>query len=90
MGAATWRYRAQVTVHAPATVAAGRLPPAVLVDAVDDHTCIIHVGSDTPQMLAAYLGMLDADFEVEGPPELVEQLATLSDRYRHAIPGTGA
>jgi predicted DNA-binding transcriptional regulator YafY len=90
VGAATWRYRAQVTVHAPATVAAGRLPPAVLVDAVDDHTCIIHVGSDTPQMLAAYLGMLDADFEVDGPPELVEQLATLSDRYRHAIPGTGA
>jgi predicted DNA-binding transcriptional regulator YafY len=89
VGAATWRYRAQVTVHAPATVAAGRLPPAVLVDAVDDHTCIIHVGSDTPQMLAAYLGMLDADFEVDGPPELVEQLATLSDRYRHAIPGTG-
>jgi predicted DNA-binding transcriptional regulator YafY len=90
VGAATWRYRAQVTVHAPATVAAGRLPPAVLVDAVDDHTCIVHVGSDTPQMLAAYLGMLDADFEVDGPPELVEQLATLSDRYRHAIPGTGA
>ena len=90
VGAATWRYRARVTVHAPATVAAGRLPPAVLVDAVDDHTCIIHVGSDTPQLLAAYLGMLDADFEVDGPPELVEQLATLSDRYRHAIPGTGA
>ena len=88
VGSATWRYRAQVTVHAPATVAARRLPPAVLVDAVDDHTCIVHVGSDTPQMLAAYLGMLDADFEVDGPPELVEQLATLSDRYRHAIPGT--
>jgi hypothetical protein len=90
VGSATWRYRAQVKVHAPATVAARRLPPAVLVDAVDDHTCIVHVGSDTAQMLAAYLGMLDADFEVDGPPELVEQLATLSDRYRHAIPGTGA
>jgi predicted DNA-binding transcriptional regulator YafY len=89
VGSATWRYRAQVKVHAPATVVAGRLPPAVLVDAVDDHTCIVHAGSDTPQMLAVYLGMLDADFEVDGPPELVERLATLSDRYRHAIPGTG-
>jgi hypothetical protein len=36
-------------------------------------------------MLAAYLGMLDADFEVEEPPELVERLRTLADRYRRAV-----
>jgi predicted DNA-binding transcriptional regulator YafY len=52
VGSATWRYRARVRVHAPAAVVAGRLPPAVLVDAVDEHTCIIDAGSDTPQMLA--------------------------------------
>jgi len=85
VGSATWRYRARVKVHAPATVVAGRLPPAVLVDAVDEQTCIIDAGSDTPQMLAVYLGMLDEDFEVDGPPELVEQLATLAARYRRAI-----
>jgi predicted DNA-binding transcriptional regulator YafY len=85
VGSATWRYRARVRVHAPAAVVAGRLPPAVLVDAVDEHTCIIDAGSDTPQMLAVYLGMLDVDFDVDGPPELVEQLATLAARYRRAI-----
>jgi hypothetical protein len=90
VGSATWRYRARVKVHAPATVVAGRLPPAVLVDAVDEHTCIIDAGSDTPQMLAVYLGMLDVDFEVDGPPELVEQLASLADRYRRAITRPGA
>ena len=37
-----------------------------------------------PQMLAAYLGMLDVDFEAVEPPELVEQLQTLADRYRRA------
>jgi predicted DNA-binding transcriptional regulator YafY len=89
VGSATWRYRALVKVHAPATVVAGRLPPAVLVDAVDEHTCIIDAGSDTPQMLAVYLGMLDEDFEVDGPPELVEQLATLAARYRRAITRPG-
>jgi predicted DNA-binding transcriptional regulator YafY len=89
VGSATWRYRARVKVHAPATVVAGRLPPAVLVDAVDEHTCIIDAGSDTPQMLAVYLGMLDEDFEVDGPPELVEQLATLAARYRRAITRPG-
>jgi WYL domain len=35
------------------------------------------------------LGMLDVDFEVDGPPELVEQLDRLADRYRRAIAGTG-
>ena len=89
VGSATWRYRARVKVHAPATVVAGRLPPAVLVDPVDEHTCIIDAGSDTPQMLAVYLGMLDVDFEVDGPPELVEQLATLAARYRRAITRPG-
>jgi predicted DNA-binding transcriptional regulator YafY len=90
VGSATWRYRARVTVHAPAAVVAGRLPPAVLVEAVDEHTCNLNVGSDTPQMLAVYLGMLGVDFEVGEPPELLEQLRTLADRYRRAIPTTGA
>jgi predicted DNA-binding transcriptional regulator YafY len=84
VGSATWRYRARVTVHAPAELVAGRLPPAVLVEAVDEHTCIASVGSDTPQMLAVYLGMLDVDFEVVEPPELVEHVRALADRYRRA------
>jgi predicted DNA-binding transcriptional regulator YafY len=87
VGSATWRYRARVRVHAPAAMVAGRLPPAVMVEAVDEHTCVIDVGSDTPQMLALYLGMLDVDFDVEDP-ELVEQLRTLADRYRRAITTT--
>jgi predicted DNA-binding transcriptional regulator YafY len=89
VGAATWRYRAQVRVHAPAAQLTARLPPAVLVEAVDEHTCIVNVGSDTPQMLAVYLGMLDVDFEVREPPELVEQLQALANRYRRAIVTTG-
>jgi predicted DNA-binding transcriptional regulator YafY len=87
VGSATWRYRARVKVHAAAALIAGRLPPAVLVEAVDEHTCIVNVGSDSPQMLAVYLGMLDVDFEAVEPPELVEQLRTLADRYCRAITG---
>jgi predicted DNA-binding transcriptional regulator YafY len=87
VGSATWRYRARVTVHAPAAVIAGRVPPAVVVAAVDERTCVASVGSDTPQMLAAWLGMLDCDFEVVEPPELVEQLRALAGRYRRATAG---
>ncbi|HEU4397550.1 MAG TPA: YafY family protein [Actinomycetota bacterium] len=89
VGSATWRYRARVTVHAAAALVAGRVPPAVLVEAVDEHTCVVHAGADTPQMLAVYLGMLDLDFEVGGPPELVEQLRALAERYRRAITRQG-
>jgi predicted DNA-binding transcriptional regulator YafY len=85
VGAATWRYRARVTVRAPASLVAARVPPAVVVEAVDERSCVVDAGSDTPHMLALYLGMLDADFEVREPPELVEQLAALADRYRRAI-----
>jgi hypothetical protein len=84
LGSAMWRYRARVTVHAPAEVIAVRLPPTVEVEAVDEHTCVVDVGSDTPQLLAVYLGMLDADFEVTDPPELVRGLRELADRYRRA------
>jgi predicted DNA-binding transcriptional regulator YafY len=89
VGSATWRYRARVTVHAPAAVVAARVPPAVLVEAVDERTCVVDAGSDTPQMLVVYLGMLDADFEVDEPPELVEQVRALADRYRRATAGAG-
>ena len=85
VGAATWRHRARVRVHAPAEQVAGRLPPAVVLEAVDERTCIANVGSDTPEMLAAYLGMLGVDFDADEPPELVEQLRTLAARYRRAI-----
>ncbi|HMG29571.1 MAG TPA: YafY family protein [Jiangellaceae bacterium] len=84
-GAATWRYRARVRVHAPAEAVAGRLPPAVRVEPVDAHSCVIEVGSDTPQMLALYLGMLDADFTVEHPGEMAEHFLALADRYRRAV-----
>lgn len=84
VGQATWRYRARVRVHAPADVVSTRLPPAIRVEPIDDHTSAIDVGSDTPQMLAVYLGMLDADFEVTQPSELVDHLRTLVDRYDRA------
>jgi predicted DNA-binding transcriptional regulator YafY len=85
VGSATWRYRARVKVHAAAEAIAGRLPPAVVVEAVDERSCYVDVGSDSPGMLALYLGMLDADFEVGDAPELAAQLAVLADRYRRAI-----
>jgi predicted DNA-binding transcriptional regulator YafY len=85
LGSAMWRYRARAKVHAPAEEVAARLPPAVTVESVDEHTSLVHVGSDSPGMLAVWLGMLEADFEVDDCPELANHLRKLADRYTRAV-----
>jgi predicted DNA-binding transcriptional regulator YafY len=84
LGSAMWKYRARVTLHTRAEAIAERLPASVLLEPVDEHTCVLDTGADTPQMLALFVGMLDVDFDVTEPPELVEHLRKLSDRYQRA------
>ena len=48
-------YRARVKVHAPAERVAARVPPAVVVEAIDERSCFANVGSDTPHDLAFWL-----------------------------------
>ncbi|ONI83139.1 DNA-binding transcriptional regulator [Actinosynnema sp. ALI-1.44] len=79
-----WRYRANVTVYAPTEHVVARLPPSVVVEPVDERTCRVDVGSDNPRMLALWLGMLDADFEITDSLELAEELTAIADRYQRA------
>ncbi|GAA3163022.1 WYL domain-containing protein [Planomonospora alba] len=85
VSSAAWRYRADVTVHAPAEAVAERINPAVgTVEALDADTCVLRTGADSLESLAVHLGLLGCDFTVSDPPELVELLRALSDRYRRA------
>ena len=68
----------------PRRSAGGSTPAAGMVETVDERTCLLDTGADTLETLAVYLGMLGADFEVGAPPELVEHLRDLADRYRRA------
>ncbi|NED98940.1 helix-turn-helix transcriptional regulator [Phytoactinopolyspora halotolerans] len=86
---ATWVYRARIRLHAPADHAQSRLPAAVTVEPVDDETCIITAGSDNWQMLAVYLSMLDADFDVLDPPEFADHLRQIAARLLRAADATG-
>lgn len=82
---ALWRFRTRVLVHAPASEVTARLPVgAGVVTPVDAYTCTLDCGADTPHQLALYLGLLDQDFTVTDPPELVDQLRTLAARYLRA------
>jgi predicted DNA-binding transcriptional regulator YafY len=88
VGTAMWRYHATITAHLPAEALAARLPPALTVHPVDERSCRVDVGSDTPQLLAIHLGMLDVDFDIDDAdrhPELVEHLRRLSERFQRAV-----
>jgi predicted DNA-binding transcriptional regulator YafY len=80
-----WRFRARVRVQAPAEVIAERIGRWVgTVEPIDERTCVLDAGANTMETLAVYLGMLDADFTVSDPPELVDHLRRLTDRYRRS------
>ncbi len=85
VGTATWRYRARVIVHAGAEHVRSRIPVPVDVEPIGDDRCSFEPGSDHPTMLALYLGMLDADFEIIDAPELVEALRQLVGRFGRSI-----
>src|SRR4051794_22976517 len=79
------RFQARVLIHAPVATIAERIGPWVgTVEASGVDRCILDTGADSLEMLAVHLGMLDADFTVTDPPELVGHLRSLADRYGRA------
>jgi len=74
-----WPYRSRIRLHAPVTEIAGRVDG--IVTAIDDRTCRVELTSDSFDMIAFVLAMLDVDFEVESPPELVDHLRRLAVRF---------
>src|SRR5215207_1541071 len=87
---AGWTVHARIRVDAPADAVLARINPAVgVVEALDDHTCVLVTGADSVELIAVYIGMLGMDFSVDGPPELVAQLAVVGERYRRAVAVNG-
>jgi predicted DNA-binding transcriptional regulator YafY len=83
------KYEARIQVKAPAQMIAERVPREVVVEPIDDNTCTVHARANSVEMLALYLGMLDADFTVAEPPELIARLNTLAERYSKAAGNVG-
>ena len=81
IAAAPTRYEAVVTLHAPAEEIANRVPPYWgAVEPIDELTCRYTTGDDELGWLALRIAMLGVDFEVSGPPELVDHLRALASR----------
>ncbi|HET8787006.1 MAG TPA: YafY family protein [Candidatus Limnocylindrales bacterium] len=79
----SWGFRARIVVHAPATQVSERIGRWVgTVEPIDERSCVLDAGASSAEMMALYLGLLDADFTVTDPPELVDHLRRLAERYR--------
>ncbi|CAI7978624.1 Helix-turn-helix type 11 domain protein [Frankia sp. Hr75.2] len=84
---AGYRYQARVRYHAPAGVIAASLSPtSAVIEALDDESCLVRTGSNSLDALAIYLSLVDADFDVLEPPELVDRVRELAGRLARAAP----
>jgi predicted DNA-binding transcriptional regulator YafY len=81
-----WAVHTRIAVDAAAEEVLARINPTVgVVERVDAGHCVLVTGGDTVEIIAAYIGMLGLDFHVSEPPELVEAVAALGERYRTAV-----
>jgi predicted DNA-binding transcriptional regulator YafY len=80
-------YQAEIIFRVSLEKASERIPPAAgKLEAVDEHTCVLQVGVSSLDMLAVHLALTGFEFEVRQPPELIERLRVLAERFRRAAP----
>jgi predicted DNA-binding transcriptional regulator YafY len=86
VSSAAWRYRARIVLHAPAEVVAERINPSIgVLEPLDGQRCVLITGAGSIDTMIVYLGLLDVDFEVTEPPELVERVRLWARRYGRAV-----
>ncbi|TDC79974.1 helix-turn-helix transcriptional regulator [Streptomyces hainanensis] len=90
VSSAPYRYRARLTLHAPAQTVARRIAPTVgTVEPLDAETCVLRCGANSLDEIVVWVALADVGFEAHEPPELVERIGVLADRLR-AASGTGS
>lgn len=87
VAATGWKVHARIIIDAPAADVLERINPTVgVVETLDHNHSVLVTGADSLEMVAVWIGMLDLDFHITEPTELVEHVRTLSKRYKRALP----
>ncbi len=90
VGYAPYEHRATVIVHAPVYRAAEQIPSSVgMLEAIDENSCQLRMGAGSLDGLSFYLAMMGLDFEVREPPELIERIRWLVERFNRALSREG-
>ena len=78
-------HRARVKIAVSVETVAERIPASVgTLEAADDGTCILHTGGFSLDSLSVWMALIGFDFEVLDPPELVERVRLLAQRFARA------
>jgi predicted DNA-binding transcriptional regulator YafY len=82
-----WAVHARILVDAPAEEVLARINPAVgTVEPHSDGGSVLVTGGDSLEVVAVWISMLGLPFHVSAPPELVEHIRDLAQRYAAALP----
>ncbi|WP_091051236.1 YafY family protein [Nocardioides sp. YR527] len=80
-----WAVHARLMIAAPADEVIDRINPTVgTVEPIAPDRSVLVTGGDSLEVVAVWIGMLGLDFTVESPPELVDHLRVLAERYAAA------
>ncbi|MDF5753253.1 WYL domain-containing protein [Spongiactinospora sp. TRM90649] len=84
-----WPCQATVILHEPAESVAARIWPGMgVVEAVDERSCLLHVGADDAAALVWMIITVDVAFTLpEGQPELADALRAQAARCLDAVGG---
>jgi predicted DNA-binding transcriptional regulator YafY len=86
VGYEPYPHRATVVLRAPLKIAAKRIPAAIgVLETIDAHSCLLRTGGGSLDSLSVYLALLGFEFEVREPPELIERIRALGDRFSRAV-----
>ncbi|MQA08864.1 MAG: WYL domain-containing protein [Pseudonocardiaceae bacterium] len=83
----TWAFQATVTLHEPVEAVADRVWPGMgVIERIDEHTCQLHVGADSPSDLVWMITSVDTAFTLtSGPPELADAFRAQAARCLDAV-----
>lgn len=78
--------RARITLHASLEALSKRIPSSAgVLQSIDENSCLLQTGSYSLEGIAMHLSWLGVDFRVHEPPELIDYIRKLVDRFHAAI-----
>ncbi|QIM16313.1 WYL domain-containing protein [Leucobacter insecticola] len=86
---APYAYRVEAVFAASAEELAGSFPPdSVHIEAIDDHSCVVHTGAASYEIVAVYLLAPGVPFSIRYPAEMRQHMLDSARRLWAAAEGT--
>lgn len=83
---AAFRVQAAITISAPITEVAQKIPPTIgYLEAVDDATCLLHIGANSYDEMAVRLGLAGFPFMMHNFPFMIDRTPALIDWLQDLI-----